>query len=212
MLATALHMMRGTPFVYQGEEIGMTNYPFEDVSDFNDLSSIHSYQYYLEQEPDDPVKAIKKAGLRSRDNPRTPMQWSNEPYGGFSSVKPWIKVNPNYKKINVEHNLNHQNSLWFHYQKLISLRRFSPYRDIITYGSYEMIDQNHEQLYNYLRRYQEETLLVINSFSNHKVKYDLKNYKIKEVLLSNYQKQHIKKEIITLYPYESIVFKVEEKL
>jgi oligo-1,6-glucosidase len=212
MLATALHMMRGTPFIYQGEEIGMTNYPFEDVSDFNDLSSIHSYQYYLEQEPDDPVKAIKKAGLRSRDNPRTPMQWSSEPFGGFSSVKPWIKVNPNYKKINVEHQLIHQNSLWFHYQKLISLRRFSPYHDIITYGSYEMIDRNHEHLYNYLRRYQQQTLLIINSFSSHKVEYNLKHYSVKEVILSNYQKQHIKNEIITLYPYESIVFKVEEKL
>jgi oligo-1,6-glucosidase len=90
--------MKGTPFIYQGEEIGMTNYPFDDVSDFKDISSISSYQYHLDLAPDDPVSALRKAAMRSRDNARTPMQWTSGFYAGFSSVKPWIKVNPNYQK------------------------------------------------------------------------------------------------------------------
>ncbi len=213
MLATALHMMRGTPFIYQGEEIGMTNYPFEDVSEFNDISSKANYHYHLEKEPDNPVKAIKKAGLRSRDNARTPMQWTNEsPYAGFSDTKPWLAVNPNYKKINVEKNLNDPNSLFHHYQKLIELRTKSIYKDVIVYGSYKIIDLEHEELYIYLRKNKDHTLLIINSFSQKKVKYSLSNYEILDQLISNYPKTTLKNDDIVLKPFESIVFKVKEKL
>jgi oligo-1,6-glucosidase len=212
MLATALHMMRGTPFIYQGEEIGMTNYPFEDVADFNDVSSKNSYHYHLEQEPDDPVKALKKASLKSRDNPRTPMQWTSEPYAGFSVVDPFMPVNPNYKRINVERNLKNQNSLFHHYQKLIHLRQKSDYHDIITFGDYMMLDPEDDKLYTYIRTYQDQTLLVINSFSTKKVIYDLSAYEIKSVLISNYKKQTIKNQKITLKPFESIVFEIKEKL
>ncbi|PKK97544.1 MAG: glucohydrolase [Tenericutes bacterium HGW-Tenericutes-3] len=212
MLATVIHLMRGTPFIYQGEEIGMTNYPFEDVSQFNDITSKNAYYRYLEQDPDDPVKALKKASLRSRDNPRTPMQWSNEHHAGFSYVKPWMMVNYNYKKINVEKNLKNKNSLWYHYQELINLRRSSPYQQIITYGDFECLDPLDEKLFCYLRRYQNETLLVINSFSSHKEVYDMAHYEIQELVISNYKKQNIKDGKIYLKPFESIVFKVKEKL
>lgn len=212
MLATAIHMMKGTPFIYQGEEIGMTNYPFEDVSDFNDISSIHTYHYHLEKAPDNPVLALKKAALRSRDNARTPMQWDQSPYAGFSSEKPWLKVNPNYKKINVEKALKDPNSLWYHYQKLIQLRRKSIYHDVITFGTYEMLLPDHEHLYVYKRRLHDQTLLVINSFSTKKQVFDLKDYDILDTLISNYKKTQIKDHTLTLKPYESIVFKVKEKL
>ncbi|MCR3906708.1 MAG: alpha-glucosidase [Tenericutes bacterium] len=212
MLATALHMMRGTPFIYQGEEIGMTNFPFEDVSQFNDISSVGTYRYHLEKEPDDPVKALKKAALRSRDNPRTPMQWSNDIYAGFSTEKPWMMVNPNYKTINVEKNLKDQDSLWYHYQRLIDLRKNSKYRDVIIYGEYQLLDPDDQNLYTYKRILKDQTLLIINSFSRKKLKYDLSSYEMINKVISNYQKQSIKNQTIYLKPYESIVFEVKEKL
>jgi oligo-1,6-glucosidase len=212
MLATALHMMRGTPFIYQGEEIGMTNFPFEDVSQFNDISSIHAYRYHLEKEPDDPVKALKKAALSSRDNPRTPMQWSNESYAGFSKEQPWMRVNPNYKKINVVNNLKNQDALWYHYQRLIDLRKNSTYKDLIIYGEYVLLDPDDKNLYTYKRFNHQQTLLIINSFSRKKIKYDLSKYDILNKIVSNYQKHTIKNQTIYLKPYESIVFEVKEKL
>ena len=212
MLATALHMMRGTPFIYQGEEIGMTNYPFEDVTEFDDISSRATYYYHLEKEPDNPVRALKKAAVSSRDNPRTPMQWGPTDYAGFSRVKPWMRVNPNYKKINVTSQLNDKDSLWYHYQKLISLRLDSPYKDTIIYGSYELIDSDHPYLYNYLRKGRHETLLVINSFSSKTIKYDVSSYHIVETIISNRHDLKIKEGTITLKPFASIVFKIEEKL
>ena len=211
MLATALHMMRGTPFIYQGEEIGMTNYPFEDADQFNDVSSIAAYQYYLEQEPDNPVKALKKAGLRSRDNARTAMQWSNAPFAGFSYQKPIPLLNPNFKKINVQKQKKNPKSLWYHYQKLIQLRRFSNHHDVITWGDYELLDTT-DELYVYQRTFQGQTLLIINSFSRKKQTFDLSSYDIKEKLVANYKKTNIKDQKILLKPYESIVFKVKEIL
>ncbi|MDY0294183.1 MAG: alpha-glucosidase [Acholeplasmataceae bacterium] len=212
MLATALHMMRGTPFIYQGEEIGMTNYPFEDVSDFNDISSIANYQYHLAKEPDDPVKALKKAAISSRDNARTVMQWSNTLYGGFSTTKPVPLVNPNFRKINVEDQMNNKQSLWYHYQKLIDLRLKSAYRDIILWGSYEILDLDDPLHYVYLRRHQSDCLLVVNSFASTKTVYDISHFEIIECLLTNYPHSRIKNNMLYLKPYESIVFKVKEKL
>jgi len=212
MLATALHMKRGTPFIYQGEEIGMTNYPFEDAREFNDISSLATYTYELEKTPDDPVRALKVASLRSRDNARTAMQWKNMEFAGFSKVSPLLPVNRNYKKVNVFDQMKDQNSLWHHYQKLINLRRFSKYHDIITYGTYEQIDLEHELLYIYKRKLNNQTLLVINSFSRNKVNYDFNSYEILSVLISNYKDQKIKNNILTLRAFESIVFEIEEKL
>ena len=211
MLATLLHMSRGTPFIYQGEEIGMTNYPFEDVNDFNDISSKATYTYELEKTPDDPVRALKVASLRSRDNARTAMQWHKGIYGGFSDVEPQVLVNRNYRKINVEDQILNQNSLWHHYKKLIHLRRFSKYHDVITYGSYEQIDIENDKVYGFIRKLNDQSLLVLNSFSRKKVVYDLSAYKICELLISNYKDQKIKKDQITLRPFESIVFEIKEK-
>lgn len=212
MLATVLHMMRGTPFIYQGEEIGMTNFPFEDVDQFNDISSINAYIYHLEKEPDDPVKALKKAALKSRDNPRTPMQWNNGYLAGFSTSKPWMMINYNYKKINVENNLKNKNSLWYHYQELIRLRRSSEYHELITYGDFHLLDPLDENLFCYTRTLNNQSLLIINSFSTKKQAYDISKYDLVETVIANYKKQTIKDGVIKLKPFESIVLKVKEKL
>ena len=210
MLATALHMKRGTPFIYQGEEIGMTNYPFEDVNDFNDISSKATYTYELEKTPDDPVRALKVASLRSRDNARTAMQWDQSSYAGFSDVEPKVLCNENYKKINVESQILDQNSLWHHYQKLIDLRRNSQFHDVITYGTYKQIDMDLDNIYVYERILETQKLLVINSFSRKKIYYDLSKYQVQDVLISNYNKQIYKHQKIMLRPYESLVLVVKE--
>lgn len=210
MLATALHMMRGTPFIYQGEEIGMTNYPFEDVNDFNDISSKATYTYELEKTPDDPVRALKIASLRSRDNARTIMQWENTMFAGFSDTKPVALLNENYKKINVTDQILNQDSLWHHYQKLINLRRHSKYHDVITFGTYTQVNLEHNDLYIYERKLDDLKLLVINSFSRNKISFDLSDYVILNVVLSNYNNQKYKQQKIILRPYESIVLEVKE--
>jgi len=212
MLATLLHMLKGTPFIYQGEEIGMTNYPFDDVSDFKDISSIAAYYRHLEKEPDDPVKAIRKAGMSSRDNARTPMQWDQSPHAGFSEKEPWLNLNPNYRKINVQKNLKDKNSLWYHYQKLISLRKESPYHDVIIYGDVTFLDVENPSNITYLRKNESKLLLCIHSFSKKKQTIDLKTYKIEHLVISNYQKLNLHEDILILKPYESVVLDVKEKL
>ncbi|HEY8406292.1 MAG TPA: alpha-glucosidase [Acholeplasma sp.] len=210
MLATALYFMRGTPFIYQGEEIGMTNYPFKDISEFNDISTRNNYENWLKHEPDKKEYIFKKISMKSRDHPRTPMQWSSKPNAGFSTVKPWFHVNPNYVDINVENQLSDENSIFSHYQKIISLRRFSPYKELIVYGTYEMILKDDPNIYAYKRQLDDETLLVVNSFSKTNVTFDLKHFNIESVLLTNYKDIQQENQQLILRPYESIVLKVKE--
>ena len=211
MLATLIHMMRGTPFIYQGEEIGMTNYPFSDVSEFDDQSSIAHYYDILEHESDSPIYAIKKTGMRSRDNGRTPMQWDDSSDAGFTHGIPWFPVNPNYKKINVKKNLSQSDSLFHHYQKLIDLRRNSAYHDIIIYGDLRWIDINDEMRLSYTRHLDDQTLLVINSFASQRTTYDVSSYEIVSILINNYEKIHIKDDQLVLKPFESVVLEVKVK-
>lgn len=210
MLATALHLLKGTPFIYQGEEIGMTNYPFEDVIDFNDISSKAAYYRELEKEPDNPPKALRKASMSSRDNARTPMQWSKDYQAGFTRGNPWIKINPNYKKINVEKALKDQKSLFYYYQKLIDLRKNSEYKDVIVYGEFIPVKTS-DQLFVYERVSRDNRLLIINSFSDQKETYDLDD-EIINIVLSNYEKVDIKAHKIVLKPYQAIILELKEKL
>lgn len=209
MLATLMYMRKGTPFVYQGEEIGMTNYPFQSVDDFDDISSINYYKYLTEEKGEEPQIAVKKAALKSRDNARTPMQWSNEINGGFSNHTPWLKTNGNYKYINVENQLNDENSLLNHYKKLFALRKDEKYHELITFGEIEMIDMDNSKFINYIRYNRNQKLLIINSFVNHEVLYDLKDYKIKSLVLSNYLVNEMIDQKILLHPYGSVILEIE---
>lgn len=212
MLATALYLMRGTPFIYQGEEIGMTNYPFKDISEFNDISTINNYQQWIRHEPDKKEFIFKKISMKSRDHPRTPMQWANKPYAGFSSTTPWFHVNPNYQEINVADQIVDSDSIFSHYQKIISLRRFSNYKETLIYGRYEILMKDHPSIYAYKRFTNDETIIVINSFDDKNLKLDLSKFIIQDLILSNYKDLIMNHRTLTLRPYESIVLKVEEKL
>lgn len=163
MLATCLHFMQGTPFIYQGEELGMTNAPFESIEDFRDIESINAYEALTEANYFSKEQMLKYMRLKSRDNARTPMQWNNEPNAGFTTGVPWIMVNPNYTEINAEEQMYRSGSVFQYYKKLIELRKEM---DIITYGDFELLLPEHSDLFVYARNFQNKKLLVVCNFSN----------------------------------------------
>ena len=206
MLATALYFMWGTPFIYQGEEIGMTNYPFKTIDDFNDVSVKNSYNIAV-SEGQDPHRFIGFTAHRSRDNARTPIQWKNAPYGGFSTVEPWFHLNPNYREINVESELENPNSLLNYYKRVLKLRKDPKYQDTFVYGTYKQYLRTDKHVYSYLRSYDQNILVVTNFFDvEAKVSIDME---IKELLLSNYDERTYNLRDLTLKPYESIVVLVK---
>jgi oligo-1,6-glucosidase len=163
-IATAIYMMQGTPYLYQGEELGMTNCPFGGIESYNDIESIGAYRMLTGAGMDED-EAMRIIAYKSRDNARTPMQWSAEPNGGFTDGTPWLMVNPNYKTINAKAELSDDDSVFRFYQKLIALRRDSDWKDIVVYGSYELLAPEDEQIFAYLREYEGRRLLVVSNLS-----------------------------------------------
>lgn len=202
MLATAIHLLRGTPYIYQGEEIGMTNAYFEDISQYKDVESINFFNILKNQgkNEQDIYKILQE---RSRDNSRTPMQWNDKENAGFTSGKPWISVIKNYKDINVENSINDKNSIFNYYKKLIQLRKDY---DIIAYGDYIPMLQEDNSIFAYQRKFNEETLIVLNNFydKEHSIQFDIDTNGYK-CLLGNYGNKELSKNL-TLLPYESLVF------
>lgn len=199
--AIMLHLMKGTPYIYQGEEIGMTNVEFDDLSDYDDIEIKNSYQDFVldtkRMTKQDFMTGVYRMG---RDNARTPMQWTDGNEAGFTTGKPFLKVNPNYKTINVEDNLKNKDSLFYVYQHLIKLRKNSPYSQTIVYGDFIPLDLNHKSIVAYQRTSEDYTLLVVGNYGEQPVQ--LPAYaKGKKVLFSNYKDQ-----VDTLRPYEIIIF------
>lgn len=202
MLATTLHMMKGTPYIYQGEEIGMTNVAFESIEDYCDIETLN---FYHERTANGVTEETMLAAVHenSRDNARTPMQWDSSSYAGFSSSKPWIKVNPNYKNINVEAALNDTQSIFYHYQRLIELRHAFP---LIVNGRFKPLLEQHEQVFAYLREDDHQQIVVINNFSNQSVVISVPKileYKNLECLIYNYEPHLQLSSQLVLQPYES---------
>ncbi len=203
MLAGMIHLMRGTPYIYQGEEIGMTNAGFGSLEEYRDVESINYYHILKEQGMKE-QEILHILGARSRDNARTPMQWNSEAYGGFSKNRPWIDVNRNYKKINVQENLQSPDSIWYFYQQLIRMRKEY---DVISHGAYEPLYEEHPDVFAYRRVYDEEELLVLANFHGHDTRLILEqeetgNY---SCVLSNYKKRDLEK-ILEMKPYELIAW------
>lgn len=211
MLATIMYLSRGTPFIYQGEEIGMTNYPFKELSQINDISTLNGVKNQIDKNPLEANKIIDKALMTTRDHPRTMMQWDDSTFAGFSNVQPWFHVNSNYEIINVSSQMNDPNSIWSHYQKLFSLRRFSKYSKTLIYGTYEMILKDDPYLFVYLRKLNNETLIIIGSFSQEQQILDIKNYPLEDILIHNYDTLEMDNQILNLRPYETICYKVKEQ-
>ena len=211
MLAATIHLMQGTPYIYQGEEIGMTNPKFSSIDEYRDVESLNVYEIKRAQGmAENEILEILKH--KSRDNSRTPVQWSDEPNAGFTKGTPWINPADNYREINVEKALDDEDSIFYFYQKLIALRK---QYDIITYGNYELILGEDEQIFAYIRNGADEKLLVINNFYGSETAFELpeditfEGYH-SEILLSNYKDSSKEFKQVLLRPYESIVYHLKK--
>ena len=208
MLAAMIHTLPGTPYIYQGEEIGMTNVKFYDINDYKDIETVNWY------------KEKKKAGLSedeimatihffSRDNSRTPVQWNDEKNAGFTDGIPWIKCNPNYKWINVKQSLTDADSIFHYYKKLIEIRKNNP---VVIYGDYKELLKNNEEIYSYIKKLDNISLLVILNFYENEAIFNLPaeiKFCKKELLISNYVVDNIHDiSKIILKPYEARVYKL----
>lgn len=206
MLATCLHMLQGTPYIYQGEEIGMTNICFDSIEDYRDIETLNFYREKVIEGNEDPEQVMESIYAKSRDNARTPFQWSDKPQAGFTTGKPWIKVNQNYNEINANQAIEDPNSIFHYYRKLIQLRKQYP---IIIYGDYQLLLPEHEQIFAYLRTYKGQKLLVITNFSKENIPFkfpeDIPFY-ANELLISNYKIDWDNFQIFTLKPYEARVY------
>ncbi|QHA93715.1 alpha-glucosidase [Bacillus sp. N1-1] len=207
MLATLLHMMKGTPYIYQGEEIGMTNVNFETIHQYQDIETINMYKERVLEGDYGQNGVMTSIHAKSRDNARTPMQWDHSKHAGFTDGSPWLDVNPNYKDINVAQSLDDPNSIFHYYKQLIQLRKEY---DVIVHGTYDLILKDHPSLFVYTRTLGKQQLLVLNNFYGEECDFTLPqsiSYESKELLISNYcgnQNEDI--ENIHLQPYESRVY------
>lgn len=209
MLATALHCLKGTPYIYQGEEIGMTNVRFSTLEEYRDIESLNFYRERTESgvSHDEMMTGIYANG---RDNARTPMQWDNSPNAGFTTGTPWLGVNPNYQTINVAQALSEPDSVLWHYQKLVALRKQHP---ILVYGDYQMLFADHPEVFAWVRRYEGDLLLVINNFfGNHltlPIPEQMQNWH-GDCLISNYAPRDQLAVSLELQPYESFALLIRK--
>ncbi|MBD5505940.1 MAG: alpha-glucosidase [Lachnospiraceae bacterium] len=204
MLATCLHMLQGTPYIYQGEELGMTNYPFTSPEDFRDIESINAYKEWcadgsLSHEVFWPCITFK-----SRDNARTPVQWDDSAQAGFTTGIPWIAVNPNYKEINAKAQTADPDSVFHYYKKLIALRKENP---VMVYGRYELLLPDSEELFVYTRTVEQEKLLVVCSFCDHETDFTIPDEFVGMPCLISNRENRYDQPNVTLKPYEAFVLR-----
>ena len=209
LLATFLHMLRGTPYVYQGEEIGMTNVRFAAIDDYRDIETLNMYREFVEQKGVDPQVVMAMIHAKSRDNARTPMQWDAGEHAGFTTGTPWMKVNPNYEAINVAQALADRQSIFAYYRQLIRLRKANP---AIVYGTYDLILDAHEQVYAFTRTLDDDRLLVVLNFTPNTPVFALPThiaFSGKELLISNYAVDLAEDiRLLTLRPFEGRVYRL----
>ncbi|WP_127501806.1 glycoside hydrolase family 13 protein [Actinoplanes solisilvae] len=200
MLGTVLHLHRGTPYVYQGEELGMTNFPFRTIDEFRDIEALGQYVQAIDKEGRTPEEVLTVLRARGRDNARTPMQWDSSAHAGFTSGTPWLAVNPNYPSVNAAAAREDPDSVFHYYRKLIELRHTEP---AVVEGDFTMVLPNHEQLYAFTRRLGRTELLVIGNFSGDEVRADL-DWSDAELLLNNLPTAPKDQ---TLAPWQAVIYK-----
>ena len=210
MLATTMHMMQGTPYVYQGEEFGMTDPKFTSINQYRDVESLNMYRL-LQEKGKSKEEVLEILQRKSRDNSRTPVQWNGEKNAGFTTGTPWIETASNYPNINAETAIQDKDSIFYHYQKLIKLRKEY---DIITEGNYELLTPDDRSVFAYSRTTEKEILLVINNFYEAETSFQLpESINIdgieSSVLLGNYPDSPSIETNIKLRPYESIVYHIK---
>ena len=205
MLNTFLLSMRSTPYIFAGDEIGMSNIKFDDISDYRDIETINWFKK-LRHEGSDIKKYLEGWKLTARDNSRTPFQWSDEKNAGFSSAKPWIKVNPNFTLVNEASQETDPDSVLKYFREMIRVRKNNP---VLIYGDYELLDEDNEQVYAYTRTLGDEKLLVILNFSTETATFDLpQSINTDAVLINNYPGFKFDSQKASLKPYQSVIVKL----
>lgn len=204
--ATTYFLQKGTPFIYQGQEIGMTNTVFNSLSEFQDVKSVNEGKEKLEAGMCEKT-VLEILSNTSRDNARTPMQWDDSLNAGFTTGKPWLKVNSNYKNINVQSQIKDENSIYNHYKKLISLKKNSK---TLTHGEFKLVLEDDKHVFAYLRELDNERYLILSNLSENEKKLNLSEFNIKneDIVLSNYKiiEKDLKEFIVR--PFESVVYKI----
>ncbi|NLK98974.1 alpha-glucosidase [Defluviitalea saccharophila] len=206
MLATLQLMLKGIPFIYQGQEIGMTNNEFESIDEIDDISTKDEYLVALKAGYS-PEEALKIVSKYSRDNARTPFHWDTSQNAGFTTGKPWLVVNKNYKDINVESQINDENSVLSYYKKLICLRKDEEYKETIVYGKFSPVYEEYDNILAFYRKGEDKTLLIIANYQDKKVELPLLHQNSK-VLINNYDRLNVENETIILEPYQTVVLDV----
>ncbi len=202
MLATCLHMMQGTPYIYQGEELGMTNYPFQSPADFRDIESINAYDEWCASGKVSHEDFWPCITFRSRDNARTPVQWDDSDQAGFTSGTPWIAVNPNYKEINAKAETKDPNSVFHYYKKLIALRKENP---VMVYGKYEPLLEDSEELFVLTRTLDDKKLLAVCNFTDQDTGFTIPEEFVGGSCLIANMEDDYSKAGMTVKPYEAFV-------
>ncbi|NLO85122.1 MAG: alpha-glucosidase [Clostridiales bacterium] len=202
MLATFLHTLQGTPYIYQGEELGMTNIHFDSIDKYRDIDTLNHYKEAVEVFHQDPADVMKAIAYKGRDNARTPMQWDTTVNAGFTTAAPWLSVNPNHVEINAAQEIDDPQSVYHYYKRLIELRKQCK---VMVYGTYELLEREHPQIYAYTREYQGAHLLVLLNFSGEDACITLSDELSslpKTLLISNYASP----ACAALHPYEAQVW------
>jgi alpha-glucosidase len=205
-MAAMYFLMQGTPFIYQGQELGMTNVQFPSIDDYDDVAVKNMYR--LKREAGVPHEEIMEIIWASaRDNSRTPMQWSAEPNAGFTTGTPWMKVNPNYVTINVGNQENDAASVLSFYKKMIKLRKENP---VFTYGIYDLVAEDHPQIYAYTRSGEGSQMMVVSNLTQSVAEFAMDEIQFTELLLNNYPVDEVDgSSVLTLHPYETRVYRIK---
>jgi len=216
LLGNVFFFLRGTPFIYQGQEIGMDNFVRNDISEFDDIASKDQYQRAL-GEGFSPKEALYFVNKRSRDNSRTPFQWDNTKNAGFSkeeNVKAWIELTGSHKKVNAESQINNENSIFAHYKKMIELRQNGKYSDCLIYGEFIPVSLKNDEIIAYIRKYENQNILCINNFSDKKQQVELNEIaksiseakiKLGNILINNYENIENDGKVLVLEGYQSLL-------
>jgi oligo-1,6-glucosidase len=205
MLSTFIMTMRGTPYFYNGDELGMTNSVFNSIRDFRDMPALNEYQH-LTNIGGDTIAYLKRLRFESRDNGRTPFQWNSSASAGFSTGIPWIAVNPNYKMINVDEEENDPNSCLHYFRKLVQLRKNNP---VLVYGNYHLLDKDNPAVYAYTREGNDRKYLILLNFSSKKSQVNIRNpLTSAKLLLSNDQRDR-NGAVTVLNPYEACIYQLQ---
>ena len=206
LLALINIMVKGIPFIYQGQEIGMENTVFNSIDDVDDISTLDQYSIAL-QAGLSKEEALNAVAKHSRDNARTPMPWNSTDNAGFTTGNPWLKINPSYKEINVEENLKDEKSIFNFYKELIHLRKSDKYKDSLSYGSFDRVDINDEYLMAFTRVGEVSKVLVLANFQNKEAVVDI-DLEVKKILINNYDSLEVKDRTFSLKPYQALVVEV----